>query len=208
MAASAPPRREIPELAQIPLAIDTPRLTLRPLALDDVDALWPYVTDPELPKMMSWAAHVDRGETEVYVRRTIAERETGVGATWAIALEGRVVGVIGLDDITWQLRAWRVDRAELGYWLAPPHWRQGLMSEAAFAVVRWGFETLGLHKIKVGCLDGNIGSRRVIEKLGFRAVGRLEDDVWRDGRWWAQLCYELTGAEWADATRTLRFRRP
>jgi RimJ/RimL family protein N-acetyltransferase len=48
----------------------------------------------------------------------------------------------------------------------------------------------------------------VIEKSGFRYVGRLEDDVWRDGRWHAHLRYELTASEWADASRTLRFTRP
>ena len=56
------------------------------------------------------------------------------------------------------MRAWRVDRAELGYWLAPALWSQGLMTEAAH---RGGdasaFETLGLHKITVGCFAENDG---------------------------------------------------
>jgi len=134
--------------------------------------------------------------------------EKGEGITWAIEREGRVQGVIGLDGITWQLRAWRVDRAELGYWLAPALWRQGLMTEAAHAVVRWGFETLGLHKIKVGCVSENGASRRVIEKVGFRYVGRLEDDVWRDNRWWSHLRFELTAGEWPDVHTTMRVSRP
>ena len=53
-----------------------------------------------------------------------------------------------------------------------------------------------------------VGSRRVIEKLGFRLIGRLEDDVWRDGRWWSVLAYELTQSEWSDVSTTMRVNRP
>src|SRR5204863_5466253 len=125
-----------------------------------------------------------------------------------IEVEGRAMGTIGLDGIQFELRAWRVDQAELGYWIAPPLWGRGLMTEAAQAVMRCGFETIGLHKITVGCLADNAASRRVIEKLGFRLVGRREDDVWRDGRWWSVLRYELTASEWSDASTTMRVSKP
>jgi RimJ/RimL family protein N-acetyltransferase len=48
----------------------------------------------------------------------------------------------------------------------------------------------------------------VIEKLGFRPVGRYEDHVWRDGRWWSVLRYELTASEWGDVSTTMRVHRP
>jgi [ribosomal protein S5]-alanine N-acetyltransferase len=79
---------------------------------------------------------------------------------------------------------------------------------SAGAVVRFGFETIGLHKITTRCLVENIGSRRVIEKVGFRFVGRAEDDSWRDGRWSTQLLYELTSPEWPDVHTTMRVSRP
>ena len=76
------------------------------------------------------------------------------------------------------------------------------------AATRWAFETLGLHKVTIGCFEPNIGSRKVIERVGFRYLSRHEEDVWKDGRWLAHLRYELTAGEWADSTRTLRFNRP
>jgi RimJ/RimL family protein N-acetyltransferase len=118
------------------------------------------------------------------------------------------VGCIGLHGIRWASRALRYDRAELGYWIAKPFWRQGLMTEAATMATRWAFETLGLHKVNVMCFEDNVASKRVIEKVGYRFIGRLEDDVWRDGRWYAHLRFELLASEWADSTRTLRFTRP
>jgi RimJ/RimL family protein N-acetyltransferase len=205
---SAPPLPQIPELAALDLVIVTPRLRLRAFTDDDVDPLWTHVSDPDLPRMMSWAAHTDPSQTVEFIRQVNVNRANGAGVTWAIELAGQLVGCIALDQVSFTLRAWRIDRAELGYWIAPAHWGKGLMTEAAHAVVRAGFETIGLHKITVGCLAENVASRRVIEKLGFRPIGRLEDDVWRDGRWWSVLRYELTAAEWSDVSTTMRVPRP
>ncbi|HET9627300.1 MAG TPA: GNAT family N-acetyltransferase [Kofleriaceae bacterium] len=186
----------IPTLSELDLAITTPRLRLRAFAEDDLDALWTYTSDPEIPRLMSWAAHTERAQSLDYIRHTHASRRNGTGVTWAIEHAGRLAGVISLEDVTFTLRAWRIDRAELGYWIAPALWGQGLMTEAARAVLRAGFDTIGLHKITVGCLEANAASRRVIEKLGFRGLGRRVDDVWRDGAWWSVLRYELTCDEW------------
>ena len=96
----------------------------------------------------------------------------------------------------------------MGYWIARPFWGKGLMTEAATLATRWAFDTLGLHKVTIMCFEGNTGSRRVIEKVGFRFLCRSEEDTWRDGKWHAHLRYELVASEWGDATRTLRFTRP
>jgi ribosomal-protein-alanine N-acetyltransferase len=206
--ASPPPRAAIARLDELDLVLVTARLRLRPFADADVDELWPFVSDPELPRMMSWAAHTDRSQTVGFIQSTREALATGIGATWAIEVDGRVMGVISLDDIRFAFAALRVDSAELGYWIAPALRGTGLMTEAALAVVRCGFDDIGLHKIKVRCVEENVASRRVIEKVGFRPVGRHEDDVWRDGRWWSMLSYELTSSAWNDAAATVRVRRP
>jgi [ribosomal protein S5]-alanine N-acetyltransferase len=202
------PREKITKLFDLDLRIETARLLLRPLRAGDVDDIWPYASDPEFPKMMSWAAHVDKEETRSFIRAAIEATANDLGVTWGIEHAGRVVGVIGLDEIRWQMRAWRVDRAEVGYWLATERWSQGFVTEAAIAVMTFGFDTLGLHKLTIGCFAENTGSRRVIEKCGFRFIGRCEDDVYRDGRWHAHLRYEMLASEWTDSTNTLRFSRP
>ena len=202
------PREKIIRLCDLDLRIETARLVLRPLREGDVDDLWPSASDPGFPKMMSWAAHVDKEETLSFIRAVTEATANDLGVTWGIEHAGRVVGVIGLDEIRWQMRAWRVDRAEVGYWLATERWNQGFVTEAATAVMTFGFDTLGLHKLTIGCFAENTGSRRVIEKCGFRYIGRCEDDVYRDGRWHAQLRYEMLASEWTDSTNTRRFSRP
>jgi ribosomal-protein-alanine N-acetyltransferase len=206
--ASAPPRSKLVKLDELDLVLATGRLRLRAFRETDVDDLWPYVSDPEMPRMMSWTAHTDRSQTLDFIRFVIEGFAKRTMVAWVIEHAGRAVGCVSLEGIQFELRAWRVDRAELGYWIAPALWGQGLMTEAAQAVVHAGFDLIGLHKITVGCLAENVGSRRVIEKLGFRAVGRLEDDVWRDGRWWSVLRYELTASEWSGDSTTMRVNRP
>ena len=207
MSTSVPPRSEIPRLTDLPLVIDTPRIQLRPLVQTDVEAIWPYASDPEFPRFMTWAPHEDREDTRGWIAGQAELLAAGTDVVWAIEHEGKLVGTIGLHGIRWHLRAWRVDRAEMGYWVAPPVQSKGIATEAGQAAMRWGFDTLGLHKITIGCIEDNKPSKRVIEKLGFRFLGREEEHLWNHGRWWNHLRYELTVSEWGDTARTQRFHR-
>ncbi len=204
---SPPPRTNIPKLSELPLELATKRLTLRPYTLDDVEVLWPHVSDPRLPKQMSWNAHRSKDETREFLDSCVKGVADNSNIVWAIERDGEFVGAIGLHGIKYQVSAWRVDRAELGYWIGIPFHRNGYMTEAATEVVRFGFDALGLNKITVGCLDTNEGSRKVIERLGFRLIGRHEDDVWRDEAWHAHLRFEMLATSYSDITTTMPVRR-
>lgn len=203
----APPCTDIPRLTALDLLVETGRLRLRPFTEADVDALWPIVSDPVVPRQMTWTAHADRKDTLAYIRETHAQLEDGSALTLAIEHEGVAVGSVSLDAIRWHQRALRVDRAELAYWLAPALWGQGFVTEASRALIQFGFDIVGLHKVTVGCLESNIGSRRVIEKVGFQLVGRALDDVWREGRWETQLRYELLARDYSDIMTTMPITR-
>lgn len=211
----------------IETAVRTPRLLLRPLELSDVPALWPFVSDEDFPRHMTWEAHRSQDETADFIRSTEEGREQGSNIAWAVVeLRGQGVGdasaprepsggyhpprargqstetlagVIGLHGITRCVRAWRVDRAELGYWIGPPFQNRGFATEAARGAMRFGFGELGLHKITVGCIAENTASRKVIEKLGFRFLGEQRDHAFRFGRWWNHLAYEMCVQEWSGA---------
>jgi RimJ/RimL family protein N-acetyltransferase len=205
---AAPPRAEIPQVGALPRVLRTERLVLHPPTLDDTDAIFALVSNPALPRYMTWAAHTERQQTVDFLQFQLDAAAANTGCAWTIEHAGHPVGHISLDSIRWWIRAVRVDAAELGYWIAPALHGKGLMTEAGRAVMEFAFGPLGLHKVNVSCLDENVASRRVIEKLGFRACGRSEDDVWRDGRWHAHLRYELTQLEWGDVSTTMRVSRP
>jgi ribosomal-protein-alanine N-acetyltransferase len=202
-----PPVAAIPTLPSLPSVIETPRLRLRLPQDGDAEALFALAVDPDVSRYVTWAPPTKVDETREFLGYAAKARELGTDMIWIIERAGSAIGCIGLHDITWGMRAVRYDNADLGYWLGKPAWGQGVMTEAATHVTRWAFETLGLHKVVVSCFEPNIGSKKVIEKVGYRFLCRQEEDIWRDGTWHAHLRYELTISEWTDTSRTLRFTR-
>lgn len=205
---SAPPRAEIPVLAELPLVISCSKFTLRPVTVADADDLWPHVSNPELSQFMSWGPHASREVTSGFLQAQVDALAKGTILNWAIELEGKARGLVALAGITWRFSTdWRVDRAELGYWIGQPYWGQGVMTEATLHAMKFAFETLGLHKVTVGHMEGNEPSKRIIEGLGFRYVGVQLEDAWKHHAWQDHHRYELTAGEWSDSARTMRFRK-
>ncbi len=86
--------------------------------------------------------------------------------------------------------------ADIGYELDAQHWGRGYASEAARALVQFGFEQLRLHRISAHCLAENVASARVLEKLGMRLEGRLRDSEHFKGRYWDTLHFAILDNEW------------
>ncbi len=91
------------------------------------------------------------------------------------------------------------DRAELGYWVGVPFWGRGIASEAAEAVMRYGFETLGLHRIYANCYVGNDASTRILVKLGMKYEGRLRHHFKKWNEYRDSDNYGLLADEWKAA---------
>jgi RimJ/RimL family protein N-acetyltransferase len=104
------------------------------------------------------------------------------------------------DRVIGSIRLWVIDEdnrtAEIGYALHKDYWRQGLTSEAARALIRVGFETLGLHRIIAICDARNRGSWSVMRKLGMRREGRFRQDKQVKGAWRDTYSYALLAEEW------------
>lgn len=177
--------------------LTTERLALHPLTVDDVERLWPFVSDPALPRFMTWDAHTERATTRAFLAAVVEERARGETFTFGARLpDDTFVGVVGLHGVTRQQRAWRMDCAELGYWIAPPLHGKGYVTEATARVLAFAFETLALHRVTVSCVTENAPSLRVIEKLGFRSVGVSREHHHREGRWWDHASFEMLASEW------------
>lgn len=77
------------------------------------------------------------------------------------------IGLLGL-----KVGASRYKRAEVWYKIHPDYWNQGFATEALQAVINYAFHTLQLHRIEAGCAVANLGSIRVLEKVGMTREGR------------------------------------
>lgn len=80
----------------------------------------------------------------------------------------------------------------LGYWMGQRYAGKGLMTEAVAAAIPFAFETQRLHRIHAAFLPGNLASRRVLEKNGFREEGYAEHYLQIDGRWADHILFGLT----------------
>jgi ribosomal-protein-alanine N-acetyltransferase len=82
-------------------------------------------------------------------------------------------------------------RAAVGFDLNREHWGQGIMSEALIAVVRFGFESMGLNRIEADCSIMNVASQRVLEKAGFKIEGRQREHYYLDGIYYDVLLWGM-----------------
>jgi len=101
---------------------------------------------------------------------------SGDRVIFAICRSAELIGMVGLEIKP------KHSHAELGYWIGVPYWGQGYCTEAARAVLQFGFETLKLHRIYAGYFKGNTPSRRVLEKLGMQDEGCAREHVEKWGK--------------------------
>ncbi len=174
-----------------PPDLRTPRLVIRALRRTDAEDIYAYARDPLVAEHVLWDAHASLDDTHTYLGLVEARYGHGVAMEWGIELEGRVVGTIGYFDRRDDHR-----RAELGYAIGRPWWGRGLASEAATAVLTHGFEALRLERVVATARVENVGSQRVLEKLGFRREGTLRHHLFVKRRWWDLTYYGLLEQEW------------
>ncbi len=184
------------------LVLTTERLLLRPVDVDDVDLLWPDMSDPEIPRHMAWEAHTGKEQTAAFLEGEVARRKGGRGVTWAIFREGEFCGIVSLIGVTRTHRALTYDKGEIAYWLGRRCRGQGIMTEAGRRVLAFAFEELRLHKVWVGHFVGNAASENLIKRLGFRYVGEQLDEFCKAGVWYSHRMYEILDREWSAAVAT------
>ena len=151
------------------MIMETERLILRPWSEADAEECFKYAKDPRVGPPAGWPAHKSVEETREIIRTVLAVPET-----YAVVLKetGLPVGSVGLHFHSDLARG--EDECELGYWIGAPCWGRGLIPEASRELLRHAFEDLGMKRVWCGYYDGNVKSKRVQEKLGFRYQGSCD----------------------------------
>ena len=148
--------------------LDTPRLHLRAMRVRDSADMFDYARRPEISRYLLWSPHPDVYHTRRYLEYLAGRYRIGAHYEWAVVHKetGKMIGTCGFA---------RVDSAnnsaELGYVLHPDFHGQGLIPEAAEAVLHFGFRIMGLNRIEARYMVENNASRRVMDKLGMQFEG-------------------------------------
>jgi RimJ/RimL family protein N-acetyltransferase len=142
--------------------IETERLLLREIGPGDKSDLFALHSLPEVQKYTGEAVVVSIGEIEKAIQERIDHyRQFGFGR-WAVILKD------GMQFAGWAglLHLPEFGEIDLGYRFLPQYWGSGIATEASRAILRYGFETFNLNRIIAIAMKENIGSIRVMEKVG------------------------------------------
>jgi ribosomal-protein-alanine N-acetyltransferase len=166
-------RRTVAEVREVLTdlpALETDRLILRKMTLNDVEAVFAYASDPEVSCYTLWETHRSIEDSRAFLKLTTQKYENGGEPDWGIVYKGNgcLVGVCGL--VNWEAEH---ARAEIGFVLSREYWGHGFMPEAVRAMFRFGFERMNLNRIEARCIAENAASARVMEKAGMAYEGTL-----------------------------------
>jgi [ribosomal protein S5]-alanine N-acetyltransferase len=155
-----------------PSTIEVGAITLRSLSVEDAPAVYAYASDPEVARFTLWPPHSSIDST----REFLAGLSSPTVVSWAIVLnrEQCVVGMVFLHSFSR-----RHKKAEIAFNVARCHWKKGIATESAQAVLRFAFKETALNRIEATCMSDNVGSRRVLEKIGMSQEGTMRRSRFR-----------------------------
>jgi [ribosomal protein S5]-alanine N-acetyltransferase len=192
-----PDDRPLSPIPPAPPVLETARLVLRPFALTDAADVRRLAGDFAVADTTLLIPYpYPEGAAEEWIATHEPKFASGEQVICAITLraDGALIGGIGLGVVRPHARA------ALGYWTGVPYWGCGYCTEAARALVGYGFTVLGLERIEAEHFARNPASGRVMQKLGMRREGTLRARHIKWGRPEDSVVYSVLRGEWAAVT--------
>ena len=174
--------------------IETQRLRIRSFQHNDWQAVYAYTSDPDV--MM----YIPEGPFTPEQAKAFVAENMGEQARFVAVLLKTDYMLVGHMEF----HPWFAPRTyEIGWIFNRAYHGHGYATEAAMAMLQYGFEALHLHRIIATCQPQNVASRRVMEKLGMRREAHFRKCIRRaDNRWWDEYFYALLEEEWFEANKT------
>jgi Acetyltransferases, including N-acetylases of ribosomal proteins len=174
--------------------LETERLILRKLRLEDAKDVFEYASDPEVSKYVTWEPHRSIEDSINLIKFTHEYYERKEGIIWGIVYKenNKVIGTCDISPVTKHFRA------EIAYALSRDYWGKGIMTEAVKEVIRFGFERMNLNRIQAMCIPENIGSYRVMEKVGMKYEGLIREYMYIKGKFQDLKLYSILKREYQE----------
>lgn len=182
--------------------IETERLILRPLRLDDASAMYKnWASDDEVSQYVTWPTHANLQETQELLASWVKAYQEDDFYTWGMEIKatGQLIGTfafVGVSD--------RDQVAELGYCLGKDWWNQAYTTEAGQAILAFGFNQVGFNRIQAVHVVRNPASGRVMEKLGMTLEGVIRQARLVKGQFVSINLYGLLAQDWLVTRGSLR----
>ncbi len=152
--------------------IETDRLILRPFTSSDIDDVFSYASDPKMTRFVTWEAHKTKEDSRTFlewIASATSHDKDKLFFIYAVVLKG-TNGVIGTIDFKNKNKFC----AQVDYSIGKKYWNNGYVSEGVKAIVEWSYNSLPeITRYQAFCQPENIGSRKVMEKVGMEYEGLL-----------------------------------
>lgn len=174
--------------------LETRRLVLRQITLDDAPALLPLFSDDDVTEHMDIPSLQDIAQVKQLLEFIEERWQDGYSIRWGIVKkdENALVGTCGYND-------WIKEygyRGEIGYDLMQAYWGQGIMTEALRTILSYGFEYMYLNRVQAMVNPGNDRSISILRKVGFQYEGRLREYGYWKGKFWDLHTFSLLRRDW------------
>ena len=183
------------------MRLTTERLILRDFVESDWEAVFAYQQKPLYLRYNEWTGRTPEAVRE-FVQMFLDHQKQMPRIKFQLVITlkstGQLIGNCGV-----RRKFHEAPNGDIGYELDPDHWGNGYATEAARAVMHFGFTQLGLHRISASCVADNTGSAHVLEKLGMQLEGRLREKDYYKDRWWDTLLYAILYDEWQAQSKNL-----
>lgn len=177
--------------------LKTERLNLVEIQQKHLKDLFLLFGDDKVTKYYNIKTFQEPEDGQIYLDWFQKRFKEQAGIRWGIQLKGeeRIIGTIGYNNFA------ENHRADLGYDLQSAYWNKGYMTEAAKAVIGFGFINLYINRIEADVMIGNIQSENLLSKLDFKNEGRLRDWMYWDNRHFDMTMFSLLKREWLSMNR-------
>lgn len=161
--------------------METERLLLREIGLEDAEDLFAYYNDRLVTQYLDWYGPSSVEHAQELITRWCDQFAEGCYLRWGISLKGdkRIIGTVSIAPVRGPFE-WKLPVC-LGYELSRSYWNQRIMSEAVEAVMGYVFAQMGHHRMIAEVYPENGASLTLLTRLGFKQEGVLKKHLWHEG---------------------------
>jgi len=166
----------------------TERLILRAFVLQDANRVQELAGDKRVADTTLLIPHpYPDGAAEEWILKILDKADKGEAYVFAITLKDteELIGAIGLSIHE------KFNSAEMGYWIGVPYWNKGYATEAASAVIEFGFNEMQLNKIHAHHMGNNLSSGKVMIKNGMEKEGYFKKHILKNGEYLDTVFYGI-----------------
>lgn len=167
--------------------VKTKRLLIRNFEFKDWQAVYEYTSDRNVMKYIPEGVFSEKAAKE-FVNKNIGDKAENFPVV--LIDENILIGHIAF------YKYFGEHTYEIGWVFNPKYYNRGFATEAAKAVVQYGFEKMKLHRIIATCQPQNIPSHRIMEKIGMRREGYFKKCIPKGNEWWDEYYYAILDEEW------------